>query len=113
MTLTCLCLAPTLSLVGALLSTRWAELRGGRVLALAGAGTLTRLLRQVSWHDSKDQGNDIVCGQVTAIASFHHPNGYAWGYIRFSQVVYKDGSQTETVIQVIDILINLSLINEH
>ena len=21
--------------------------------------------------------------QVTAIASFHHPHGYAWGYIRF------------------------------
>ena len=38
--------------------------------------------------------------QVTAIASFHHPNGFAWGYIRFSQVVYNDGSQTETVIQV-------------
>ena len=38
--------------------------------------------------------------QVTAIASFHHPDGYAWGYIRFSQVVYRDGSQTETVIQV-------------
>lgn len=38
--------------------------------------------------------------QVTAIASFHHPNGYAWGYIRFSQVIYKDGSQTETIIQV-------------
>ena len=37
---------------------------------------------------------------MTAIASFHHPNGFAWGYIRFSQVVYKDGSQTETVIQV-------------
>jgi len=38
--------------------------------------------------------------QVTAIASFHHPNGYAWGYIRFSQVVYNDGSSTDTVIQV-------------
>jgi len=38
--------------------------------------------------------------QVTAIASFHHPNGFAWGYIRFSQVVYNDGSQTDTVIQV-------------
>ena len=38
--------------------------------------------------------------QVTAIASFHHPDGYAWGYIRFSQVVYKDGSQTETIVQV-------------
>ena len=38
--------------------------------------------------------------QVTAIASFHHPNGFAWGYIRFSQVVYNDGSSTDTVIQV-------------
>ena len=38
--------------------------------------------------------------QVTAIASFHHPNGFAWGYIRLSQVVYNDGSSTDTVIQV-------------
>ena len=38
--------------------------------------------------------------QVTAIASFHHPNGFAWGYIRFSQVVYNDGSSTDTIIQV-------------
>lgn len=38
--------------------------------------------------------------QVTAIASFHHPNGYAWGYIRFSQVVYNDGSSTDTIIQI-------------
>jgi len=38
--------------------------------------------------------------QVTAVASFHHPNGYAWGYIRFSQVIYNDGSTTETLIQV-------------
>ena len=38
--------------------------------------------------------------QVTAIASFHHPNGYAWGFIRFSQVIYNDGSTTETAIEV-------------
>jgi hypothetical protein len=38
--------------------------------------------------------------QVTAIASFHHPLGFAWGYIRFSQVVYNDGSATDTVIEV-------------
>jgi len=38
--------------------------------------------------------------QVTAIASFHHPLGYAWGYIRFSQVIYHDGSTTDTVIEV-------------
>lgn len=38
--------------------------------------------------------------QVTAIASFHHPLGFAWGYIRFSQVIYKDGSSTNTAIEV-------------
>ena len=38
--------------------------------------------------------------QVTAIASFHHPNGFAWGYIRLSQVVYHDGSTTDTAIEV-------------
>jgi len=38
--------------------------------------------------------------QISAIASFHHPNGYAWGYIRFTQVVYNDGSSTDTVMEV-------------
>ncbi|KAF0313185.1 hypothetical protein FJT64_016243 [Amphibalanus amphitrite] len=38
--------------------------------------------------------------QVTAIASFHHPHGYAWGYIRFSQLVYHTGGRSETVIEL-------------
>ncbi len=38
--------------------------------------------------------------QVSAIASFHHPNGFAWGYIRFRQVIYHDGSQTDTTMEV-------------
>jgi len=38
--------------------------------------------------------------QVSAIASFHHPGGYAWGYIRLTQVIYNDGSKTETAIEV-------------
>ncbi|XP_037076792.1 uncharacterized protein LOC119097959 [Pollicipes pollicipes] len=38
--------------------------------------------------------------QVTAIASFHHPKGYAWGYIRFSQLVYHTGGRSETVIEL-------------
>jgi Cu/Zn superoxide dismutase len=38
--------------------------------------------------------------QVTAIDSFHNPNGFAWDYIRFSQVVYNNGSSTDTILQV-------------
>ncbi|KAJ9574059.1 hypothetical protein L9F63_008585 [Diploptera punctata] len=38
--------------------------------------------------------------ELRAIASFHHPLGYAWGYIRMTQLVYNDGSKSETVIEV-------------
>ena len=38
--------------------------------------------------------------QISAIASFHHPKGFAWGYIRFTQVIYNDGSSTDTVMEV-------------
>ncbi|KAF2367020.1 Superoxide dismutase copper/zinc binding domain [Trinorchestia longiramus] len=38
--------------------------------------------------------------QVSAIASFHHPLGYAWGYIRMRQLIYHDGSFGETFIEV-------------
>lgn len=38
--------------------------------------------------------------QIQAIASFHHPNGFAWGYIRFSQVMYNDGSTSSTTMEV-------------
>ena len=38
--------------------------------------------------------------EARAIASFHHPNGYAWGYIRFRQVIYNDGSRSDTAIEV-------------
>jgi hypothetical protein len=38
--------------------------------------------------------------EIRAIASFHHPNGFAWGYIRFRQVQYNDGSRTDTSMEV-------------
>ncbi|XP_008545809.1 uncharacterized protein LOC103570004 [Microplitis demolitor] len=38
--------------------------------------------------------------ELRAIASFHHPQGYAYGYIRMTQLVYKDHSQSETIIEV-------------
>lgn len=38
--------------------------------------------------------------EIRAIASFHHPNGYAYGYIRFTQLIHSDGSQSDTVIEV-------------
>ena len=49
----------------------------------------------IGWGFDPDEAREI-----RAIASFHHPNGYAWGYIRFSQVVYRDGSTTDTNILV-------------
>ena len=38
--------------------------------------------------------------EVRAIASFHHPDGYVWGYIRFRQVIYYDGSKSDTSMEV-------------
>ncbi|CAG0905219.1 unnamed protein product, partial [Cyprideis torosa] len=38
--------------------------------------------------------------QYSAIASFHHPEGFVTGYVRFRQVVYTDGSRTETSLEV-------------
>jgi len=38
--------------------------------------------------------------QVSAIASFHHPLGYAWGYVRMRQLIYRDGSFGETFMEV-------------
>lgn len=49
----------------------------------------------IGWGFDPDEARE-----VKAIASFHHPNGFAWGYIRFSQVVYRDGSSTDTTMEV-------------
>ncbi|KAJ6637646.1 hypothetical protein Bhyg_10377 [Pseudolycoriella hygida] len=38
--------------------------------------------------------------EIRAIASFHHPNGFAYGYIRFTQLIHNDGSKSDTVIEV-------------
>ncbi|XP_058804660.1 uncharacterized protein LOC131671891 [Phymastichus coffea] len=38
--------------------------------------------------------------ELRAIASFHHPQGYAYGYIRMTQLIYNDGSQSDTIIEV-------------
>ncbi|XP_052836220.1 LOW QUALITY PROTEIN: uncharacterized protein LOC128252495 [Drosophila gunungcola] len=38
--------------------------------------------------------------ELRAIASFHHPTGYAYGYIKMTQLIHNDGSQSETVIEV-------------
>lgn len=36
--------------------------------------------------------------EIRAIASFHHPAGFAYGFIKFSQLIASDGSQSETII---------------
>ncbi|KAL9892126.1 superoxide dismutase family protein Rsod isoform 1-T1 [Glossina fuscipes fuscipes] len=38
--------------------------------------------------------------EIRAIASFHHPAGYAYGYIKMTQLIHNDGSSSETVIEV-------------
>lgn len=38
--------------------------------------------------------------ELRAIASFHHPAGYAYGYMRMTQLVYRDGSTSDTVIEI-------------
>ncbi|KAL4711587.1 hypothetical protein ACJJTC_003604 [Scirpophaga incertulas] len=38
--------------------------------------------------------------EVRAIASFHHPGGFAWGYVRMTQLISNDGGTSDTVIEV-------------
>ncbi|XP_075986340.1 superoxide dismutase family protein Rsod isoform X1 [Anticarsia gemmatalis] len=38
--------------------------------------------------------------ELRAIASFHHPGGFAHGYIRMTQLIHNDGSASDTVIEV-------------
>lgn len=38
--------------------------------------------------------------EIRAIASFHHPKGHAYGYMRFRQLIHSDGSKSDTTIEV-------------
>lgn len=38
--------------------------------------------------------------ELRAIASFHHPAGFAYGYIKLTQLIHSDNSQSDTVIEV-------------
>ncbi|XP_076297419.1 DNA-directed RNA polymerase II subunit RPB2 isoform X3 [Lasioglossum baleicum] len=38
--------------------------------------------------------------ELRAIASFHHPHGFAYGYIKMTQLVHRDGAESETIIEV-------------
>ncbi|KAF5278486.1 hypothetical protein FQA39_LY05975 [Lamprigera yunnana] len=38
--------------------------------------------------------------EIRAIASFHHPQGYAYGYMRMRQLIYNDGSQSDTIVEI-------------
>ncbi|KAI8423349.1 hypothetical protein MSG28_014359 [Choristoneura fumiferana] len=38
--------------------------------------------------------------ELRAVASFHHPGGFAWGYVRFTQLVTNDGGASDTIIEV-------------
>ncbi|OXA38086.1 uncharacterized protein LOC110862045 [Folsomia candida] len=72
---------------------------------------LSVLGRSIVLH-KKDRNLRYACADVVrgyspseasefrAIASFHHPEGYVWGYVRFTQLVYNDGSLSDTTIEV-------------
>jgi hypothetical protein len=49
----------------------------------------------VGWGFDPDEARE-----VRAIASFHHPDGFAWGYVRLRQVVYSSGATTDTTVEV-------------
>ncbi|CAH2059735.1 unnamed protein product, partial [Iphiclides podalirius] len=38
--------------------------------------------------------------EIRGIASFHHPGGFATGYVRMTQLIHNDGSASDTVIEV-------------
>ncbi|KAK9881797.1 hypothetical protein WA026_017312 [Henosepilachna vigintioctopunctata] len=38
--------------------------------------------------------------ELRAIASFHHPQGYAFGYMRMRQLIHRDGSKSDTTIEI-------------
>jgi Cu/Zn superoxide dismutase len=38
--------------------------------------------------------------EIRGIASFHNPNGFAFGYIRMTQLIGNDGSKSDTVIEI-------------
>lgn len=38
--------------------------------------------------------------EIRGIASFHHPEGYAYGYMRFTQLIHADGGQSDTTIEM-------------
>ncbi|GAB6022615.1 hypothetical protein CHUAL_006711 [Chamberlinius hualienensis] len=59
----------------------------------------------------KEKDERWICGDVQpfvkenarriqAVASFHHPKGFAYGYIRLGQLEYSDGSLSDTTIEI-------------
>ncbi|CAH0556110.1 unnamed protein product [Brassicogethes aeneus] len=38
--------------------------------------------------------------ELRGISSFHHPQGYAYGYMKMRQLIYNDGSSSDTTIEV-------------
>lgn len=74
-------------------------------------GYNTILGRSIVIHKKKDEirwaCTSLVRGyssnearEIRAIASFHHPKGHAYGYIRFTQLIHTGGSKSDTAIEV-------------
>lgn len=38
--------------------------------------------------------------EIRGIASFHHPHGHAYGYVRFTQLMHNDGSASDTIVEL-------------
>jgi hypothetical protein len=58
--------------------------------------------KNLRWHCSTlERGYSPSEGrEIRGIASFHNPNGYAYGYMRMTQLIGNDGSQSDTVIEI-------------
>ncbi|XP_050528218.1 uncharacterized protein LOC126898318 [Daktulosphaira vitifoliae] len=99
-------------------STRFGSIQGERTISLIGNDSHTQLFgqlvflgRSVVIHgippkkrlmcSSIERGySPIEAREIRAMASFHNPNGFLRGYIRMTQLIYNDGSKSDTVIEV-------------
>ncbi|XP_026804205.1 uncharacterized protein LOC113547860 [Rhopalosiphum maidis] len=99
-------------------SLKFGSINGARTVSTVGNDTHAQLFgqlvflgRSVMIHGMPSKKR-LVCStiergyapsearEIRAMASFHNPNGFLYGYIRMTQLVYNDGSKSDTVIEV-------------
>ncbi|XP_050440615.1 uncharacterized protein LOC126845769 [Adelges cooleyi] len=99
-------------------SMRFGSIQGDRAISAVGNDTHAQLFgqlvflgRSVIIHGMPSKKR-LMCStiergyapsearEIRAMASFHNPNGFLKGYIRMTQLIYNDGSKSDTVIEV-------------